>query len=100
MSPEELKENEDKLKQVESDLKKEAQTLDKEKERLTNWEKDLSKREEDLTKKLGLGSSAEAFENVTKLITNLYTTYVGTRGNDEGLSETIQSILDARKKLS
>ena len=99
MTEEELKQQEETLKAMESDLKTEATNLDKKKAELVSWSEDLDKREENVHKKLKLGGSGEAFEKLTSLITELYTTYVGIRGNDEGLNETINSILDARKKL-
>ena len=52
-----------------------------------------------MNKKLGITNSSEAFDQLTNLITKLHTTYVGVRGDDEGLIESITSILDARKKL-
>lgn len=99
MTEEELKTQQETLKKMESDIKTEATNLDKKKSELTAWEEDLGKREDDVTKKLKLGDSGEAFEKLTSLITDLYTTYVGIRGNDDGLNETINSILDARKKM-
>ena len=99
MTPEEIKASEEKLKTLENELQQTATDLDKKTSEIKVWEDDLGKRETQIAQKLKLGTSAEAFEKLTKLITELYTTYVGIRGNDEGLDETIKSILDARKKL-
>ena len=99
MTEEELRATEEKLKKMEGDLQGVANELDKRKSELDSRSESLDKRDESINKKLNLGSSGEAFEKLTGLITTLYTTYVGIRGNDEGLNETINSILDARKKL-
>ena len=99
MTPEEIKASEEKLKTLENELQQTATDLDKKTSEIKVWEDDLGKRETQRAQKLKLGTSAEAFEKLTKLITELYTTYVGIRGNDEGLDETIKSILDARIKL-
>ena len=99
VTAEQLKKNEDKLKDMESDLSEEAAKLEKKGVELKTWEEDLVKREDKLSKKLGLTDSSEAFDVLTGLITKLHTTYVGVRGDDKGLIESITSILDARSKL-
>ena len=99
LSEEQIAAAEDKLKNMENDLNSLSTDLEKKQAELKTWEDDLQKREEKLNKKLGLTDSSEAFDTLTSLITKLHTTYVGVRGDDQGLVESITSILDARQKL-
>ena len=61
--------------------------------------KDIEVREEKIAKKLGITDSSTAFQQLTEMITKIHSTYVGVRGNDDGLLESITAILDARSKL-
>jgi|TARA_Y100000592_G_C5474605_1_gene321523 predicted nucleic acid-binding Zn-ribbon protein len=99
LSEKELEEQESKLKDMEHDLNEMATNLEKREATLKAGLDDLSKREDKVAKKLGITDSSTAFQQLTEMITKIHLTYVGVRGNDDGLSETINSILEARKKL-
>ena len=99
LTEKELEATEEKLKDMEQELAQLSTTLEKKEAELKATSDDIAKREEKVNKKLGITNSSEAFDQLTNLITKLHTTYVGVRGDDEGLIESITSILDARKKL-
>jgi predicted nuclease with TOPRIM domain len=99
LSEKDINESEEKLKDMEQELNQLSTSLEKREAELKVGLEDLEVREVKIAKKLGITDSSAAFTQLTELITKIHSTYVGVRGNDEGLLESITSILEARSKL-
>ena len=99
LTEKELQEQENKLKDMEQELSSMSTDLEKREASLKAGLKDLEDREDKIAKKLGISDSSKAFQQLTEMITTIHSTYVGVRGNEEGLLESITAILDARSKL-
>ena len=99
MSEEDLKVQEEKLKDMEQELNQLATSLEKREAEVNVSLEDISQREEKIAKKLGITDSSSAFQQLTELLTKIHSIYVGVRGNDDGLLESITSLLEARSIL-
>lgn len=100
MTEQELKDTQDKLKLMEKDLEIKAKEIDAREEKLQIQEQELSEREQKLMKTLGIVDASNSFKEMVSTVDNIYNLYCGIRGTDEGLIESLQKMLDARKSFN
>jgi len=100
MNEKEIKEAEDKLKLIENGLKEKAEEIDGREASVKEQEENILKKEKKLLETLGVVDSSSSFSETVSIVNNLYNSYVAISGNDDGLIDTIQKIIDARKAFN
>ena len=92
MTEEELKQKEDALTAMEAEIQKKCEKIDKREEEM---EKKVKKAEQ----LVGLSEGTDVFLKLSGLINEMYTLWVAKKGTPDGILESAQKIIEARRDL-
>tara|TARA_Y100000034_G_scaffold115995_1_gene153761 strand:- start:442 stop:870 length:429 start_codon:yes stop_codon:yes gene_type:complete len=96
---EKISRNSVKLSKMENDIKCMSAELDKREKGIKDSELKLQKEWNVLRKSLGVEDGNDHFKVFYDHLHSMYGIYVASRGDDEGLLEVIDKIIDARSKF-
>jgi len=96
MDQAELDKKEQTLAKMEKDIQSKCAELDN---RENSLKAEYDKKFEEIEKSLSISKDGDLFGRFYSLVNEIYTLWVASKGSDEGLEESFQQILTARKSI-